>query len=139
MAAGSASPGSTDSPDAVTCVGSTGSAIMSGAVVVFSDCGTWLVAVFVSSPDCFSPVGLAGFAMTSGKVLTGSVLLTVLTGVNSGVIFVSAGAVFDAISLIFFCLCSTGFTPVTVDVLLALFAVSGLSADGFIRRVFATP
>ena len=59
MLAGTALPGSTDSPDAATCVVSTGSADMSAAVVVFNGCGTGPFAVFVSAAGDFSPVGSA--------------------------------------------------------------------------------
>ena len=110
VAGASVLPGDTGSSDVAGSNGSIGSAGMSGASVVFSDCGAGAVAVFVSATGCFSPVGLAGFVITGGTVLS------VLSGIDSGVVSVSLGAVSVATSSSSVCWGLSGSAASTVDV-----------------------
>jgi len=102
VAGASALSGAPGSTDAAGSNGSFGSAGMSGTAIVFGDGGAGVVAVFVSATGGFSLVGSAGLVMTGGAVFSA------LTGIDSGVISLGAGAVSVVILSVFVCWGLTG-------------------------------
>lgn len=100
--AGSALSGRADSAGAAGSAGSIGLAGISSIAVVFGDGGAGVVAVFVSATGGFSLVGSAGLVMTGGAVFSA------LTGIDSGVISLGAGAVSVVILSVFVCWGLTG-------------------------------